>query len=42
MCAFVLDTMAINLEKEYNIGLRSKVLHCCKYVKSQVEGKEAI
>jgi len=36
MCAFVLAIMAIDLEKEYNIGLRSKALHCRKYVKSQV------
>jgi len=32
----VLATMAIILEKEQNIGLRSKVLHCRKYAKSQV------
>jgi len=30
MYAFVLATIAINLEKEWNIRLRSKVLHCCK------------
>jgi len=32
MRAFVLATIAINLEKEYNIRLRSKpkVLHCRK------------
>jgi len=36
MCAFVLATMAINLKKEWIIGLRSKVLHCRRKVKYQV------